>query len=346
MKEKGAVLILVLVVIAFLSVLVLEFGHLMRLDAVMAGNHANSTKAFYLARSGVSLALVLVDKKDGPEYEEWIKDLPDFPITMSLGDGEVSFTIIDEQSKINMNHLLRADGSLNRRQVELLFNLFDILNRQYEKPIFSYAMVPAMVDWIDRDDEVTVFDFIIIGENEGAESEYYEDLDPPYKTKNAPFDTFRELLKVRGINEKVLYGEKRAEGETTYGLSEYVTVYGDGKININTASSMVLQALDREIDEVLAQNIIYHRQEDEFKRITDIRNVEGITEEIFTRIKDLITTDKGQFFSVRSKGTVGKITEEVKVVIQKKPEGPEIIYWRFLENPEIFDYTPACGRQG
>jgi general secretion pathway protein K len=327
-REKGVVLVLALVVITFLGVLVLEFGHLMRLEAVMAGNYADSTKAFYLARSGVSFALAIIDRKEKPEYEEWIKNLPNFPMTVPLGEGDASFTIIDERSKINVNHLLRADGSLNRRQVELLFNLFDILNKQYEEPIFSYAMAPAMVDWIDEDDEVTVFDFIIVGENEGAETEYYEDLGPPYPAKNAPFDTFRELILVRGINEKVLYGEKKAEEEATYGLSEYVTVYGDGKININTAPSRVLQALDWEIDEVLAQNIIHRREEDEFRQITDIRNVEGITEEIFTRIRDLITTDEGEFFSVRSKGTVGETLEEIKVIIQKKPEDPEIIYWR------------------
>lgn len=328
--QKGVVLVLALVVITILGVLILEFGHLMRMETLMAGHYADRTRAFYLAKSGINFALFLIDRKDNPEYEEEIRKLTALPVTMPLGAGEISFEISDERSKINVNHLLKEDGSLNRGQVELMLNLFDILNRQYERPIFSYAMVAAMVDWIDEDDEIVVFDFVIVGYNRGAESEYYEDLDPPYQAKNAPFDTLCELLLVRGIEEKILYGERVGE-ETFAGLSEYVTVYGDGKININTASSRVLQALDWEIDETLAQNIISHRQESEFEKVTDIKNVEGITEDIFIRIKDLITTDSGKFFSVVARGAIGETTEQIKTVIQRTPEGPEIIYWRFPE---------------
>ena len=328
-KEKGVVLVLVLVVIALLSVLVLEFGQLMRVEAIMAGNYADGVKAFYLANSGVNLALFLIDRKENPEYEEWMEDLFVFPMTVPLGEGEVSLNIVDEGGKINVNRLKREDGRLDRRRVEALLGLFDILNRQHEEPIFSAALAAAMVDWVDEDDEVEVFDFVLIGENEGAESDYYEDLDPPYRAKNAPFDTLRELLLVRGIDEEILYGgEAEEEGEYKTGLSRYVTVYGEGRININTASLRVLQALDREIDEALAQGVLDYRQERGFEGIADIKRVEGITEEIFRRVERLITTDESQFFSVEAQGRVREATRLIKAVVERKPEGPEIIYWR------------------
>ncbi len=327
-KERGVVLVLALVVITLLSVLVLEFGQLMRVEAIMAGHYADGIKASYLARSGVNLAMFFIDRKDDPEYEEWIKDLPDFPATVSLGEGEVSFDIVDERGKINVNYLKR-DGRLDRQQVEVLLNLFDILNRQHEEPIFSAALAAAMVDWVDEDDEVTVFDFVLIGENEGAESDYYEDLEPPYRAKNAPFDTLRELLLVRGIDEKVLFGgEAGEEREYRAGLGQYVTVHGEGKININTANLRVLQALDLEIDEVLAQAIIDYRQEREFAGIADLRRVGGVTEEIFRRVERLITTEESQFFSIEALGRVREATRLIKAVVERTPEGPEIIYWR------------------
>jgi general secretion pathway protein K len=328
MSEKGLVLILVLVVITLLGVLVLEFSYLMRVEAVMAGNHADSIKAFYLARAGTNFGLFLMDREDDPRYKEKIRDLTGSGVTVPVGIGEVSFRVSDEGGKINVNHL-KEDGKLDRSRVEVVLNLFDILNRQYEEPIFSYAIAAAMVDWVDPDDEVTVLDFILIGDREGAESDYYEDLEPSYQAKNAPFDTLRELLLVRGINKEVFYGhEAREEEEVRVGLSKYVTVYGEGKININTAPLVVLQSLDIEIDEVLAQNIIDYREEKRFEGIADIVNVEGMTEEIFRRIEGLITIDESQFFSVEARGRVGEATKLIKAIVHRKAEDFEIIYWR------------------
>ena len=46
-----------------------------------------------------------------------------------------------------------------------------------------------------------------------------------------------ELLQVRGVTRALLYGQ----GETP-GLAEYLTVFGTGAINVNTASPLVLRA--------------------------------------------------------------------------------------------------------
>lgn len=328
MKEKGLVLILVLVVITLLGVLVLEFSYLMRVEAVMAGNYADSIKAFYLARAGVNFGLFLIDKKDDPRYKERIKDLAGSVVTVPSGSGETSFRVSDEGGKINVNYL-KKDGKLDRRRVEAMLELCDVLNKQYEKPIFSYALVAALIDWVDEDDKVTVLDFILLGDREGAESDYYEDLEPSYQAKNAPFDTRGELLLVRGIDREVFYGrEAGEEGEVRAGLSKYVTVYGEGKININTAPLAVLQGLDIEIDEVLAQDLIDERREREFKKIADIKNVEGITEEIFRRIEGLITTDESRFFSVEAWGRVRETTKLIEAVVHRKAGDFEIIYWR------------------
>lgn len=328
MGQEGIALILTLVVIALLSVLVLEFNYLMRVEASMAKNYADGLKAHYLARSGINLALFLIEKKDDPKYEEKIKDLAISAITVPLGEGEVVFQVSDEGGKINVNHL-KKDGKLDRKRVEAMLELCDILNEQYERPLFSYGIVAAIIDWVDADDEVEILDFVLTGENEGAEREYYENLEHPYQVKNAPFDTLRELLLVRGINEEVLYGREAEEDrEATEGLSKHVTVYGDGKININTASLAVLQSLDIEIDETLAQGIIDRREEGEFEETEDIKSVDGMTEEIFKRVEGLITTGESQFFSVEAEGRVREASKLIKAVVQKKAEGLEIVYWR------------------
>lgn len=63
----------------------------------------------------------------------------------------------------------------------------------------------------------------------------------------------------------------------------------NSKININTASLETLQTLDG-IGEVKAKSIIEYRQKNgNFKKIEDIKNVSGIGDSVYAKIKDNIT---------------------------------------------------------
>lgn len=61
-----------------------------------------------------------------------------------------------------------------------------------------------------------------------------------------------------------------------------------GIININSASKSDLMKLPG-IGEKKAQNIISYREENKFNDISDIKNVKGIGESLFLKIKDYIT---------------------------------------------------------
>lgn len=61
-----------------------------------------------------------------------------------------------------------------------------------------------------------------------------------------------------------------------------------GVININSASKSDLMKLPG-IGEKKAQNIISYREENKFNDISDIKNVKGIGESLFLKIKDYIT---------------------------------------------------------
>jgi competence protein ComEA len=62
-----------------------------------------------------------------------------------------------------------------------------------------------------------------------------------------------------------------------------------GRTNINTASKELLMKLDG-IGETYAERIIEYREKSKFMSIEDIKNVKGIGEKIFEKIKDDITT--------------------------------------------------------
>jgi len=68
------------------------------------------------------------------------------------------------------------------------------------------------------------------------------------------------------------------------------TSYSDDRININTAGSEELQQLDG-IGPVTAEKIIEYREKSgNFKTIEDIKNVSGIGEKTFDKLKDDIRT--------------------------------------------------------
>lgn len=65
-----------------------------------------------------------------------------------------------------------------------------------------------------------------------------------------------------------------------------------GKININTASSSLLQTLPKIGEKTAARIIEYREKNGYFKSIDQIKNVKGIGSKTFDKMKDLITVDK------------------------------------------------------
>ncbi len=91
--------------------------------------------------------------------------------------------------------------------------------------------------------------------------------------------------------EKIYIPPAEIEGEESEGnvsSSGYQASRGDGRININTADSAQLQELDG-IGPATAQKIIDYRKENgRFSSIEDIKNVSGIGDKSFEKIKDRI----------------------------------------------------------
>jgi len=89
------------------------------------------------------------------------------------------FSFVDEGSKLD----------LNTATVEMLELL----------PRMTPQLAGAIVDW--RDANSTVSD------GGGAEDETYQRLSPPYRCKNAPFESIDELRLVDGMDLELLYGD-------------------------------------------------------------------------------------------------------------------------------------------
>lgn len=93
-------------------------------------------------------------------------------------DQQVTFGLVDESAKLNLNTATLA-----------------MLNKL---PRMTDALAAAIIDWRDADSEVS--------EN-GGEDEVYARLNPPYRCKNAPFESIEELRLVNGFTYDILYDE-------------------------------------------------------------------------------------------------------------------------------------------
>jgi general secretion pathway protein K len=175
--------------------------------------------------------------------------------------------------------------------------------------------VSALLDWLDADD-VTRLD--------GAENLYYQGLAHPYECGNGPFLTIGQIHLVKGLNK----GDPAGKG-TGKGLQDALTIYSDGKININTAPRAVLQGLDNEIDGALADAIIEYRKNDDFVTINDLRNVPGMHDQLLGRIRSLISV-KSAAFSIEAEGKANGAVARITAVLQRKGEETTLLYWKVL----------------
>jgi len=307
--EKGIAFIMVLWVMALLTILVTEFAYSMRTEVRAARNFKEEAEAYYLALAGINMAIaeilseydfnyqgeksgVLFAKRDGTR-------MPlnrEFPI----GDGRVSYTIIDEESKININVASRG----------MIWDLLRVTGIEIEN---RDVITDSILDWRDINQ---------LSQLNGAEDDYYLKLAYPYEAKDGNFDTLEELLLVNGVTPEVFYGinnvpldvfreEKKSAFSNEYsGIAEYVTTTGTGLININTASEKVLEA---RFGFAVANQIIAQRQAGHFQQ----PSYGGIV--------------KSTSFTILSRGYAqnGPIYHEIKAIIERNTARPEIKikYW-------------------
>ncbi|UCG59184.1 MAG: general secretion pathway protein GspK [Phycisphaerales bacterium] len=306
-RQHGFVIVVVLCMIICLTALLLAFNNRARVNLHTVDTLRKSAQALNCARSGLNIALAVIrDSDKGPADESMLR-LRAGEESIAVGDGECRITATEENGKLNINLLKDEDGKLNRMRIEQLLRLIDLLNRQSpSNPHIGYGLVPAIVDWADSDDQVTCLPFVK-RENMGAESDYYRSLTPTYSCKNAPLETVEELLLLKGVTPEILDR-----------IGEYVTVSGDGKVNINYAPKPVIESLSDKIDPVLTQMIIDRRSITPFETMAELRDVPGMTDNIYQVLTNTVTVEPSErFYTVISQGNTGGLSRTVVATLKR-----------------------------
>ncbi len=315
-REEGIALVLVLLVVGALSVLILDLNYTTRVNLHLAENFLDDTKAFFLARGAVEAAIYWIQEDENPDespdYDaictpgglscknKWSMDNPG----MEVEGGFVELKIRDEDGKVKINDLFKNNPGPNlssfRLRLEKQLNL--------ETDVFA-----SIQDWIDPNEDISTY---------GAESDYYQSLNPPYEIRNAPLLDLSELLMVKGIDNKMYYGKN---DEYPVGLKDIFTVFSGGKINVNTAPPEILSALADGID---GETIAEYRKGAPFKSTEDFRTYLQQEFPGAPSVPQELWDVKSAYFSAYVTVRVHKVTKFVHAVLQRKNKNVSIVYWR------------------
>lgn len=329
LQQSGFVLIVVLCTIILLEVLLLGFNFRCRANLRAVDHLRRSQQALNCARAGLNIAIAAIkDTHDHEVHRDTNKTLLGLlsgqvaPMYIGVGDGQCLITVTEESSKLNVNLLKDKNDKLNRTRIDQLLRLIDLLNReQLGDSNIGYGLVPAIIDWTDYDEQVTCLGFVK-HQNLGAESDYYSKLEPPYKCKNKPLEVIDEMLLIKDVT-----------AESFDRLRAYVTVNGDGKININLAPKLVIESLSEKMDTALTQMIVDRRKIKPFESTIELRDVPGMTDSIYHSIKNIVTVSpEDGYHRIESRGNVGQVGCTIDAILRRDPQtkSVEVVFYKEL----------------
>lgn len=302
-NRSGMALALVIVVMALLTIMVFDRLRESWIETAISASYGNETKAYFAARSGQVAARIILaeDGKKGAGFdaltEEWA--YPSIPIPIE--QEYVFVSIQDEGGKLDLNSLTSAKGYPQKRTIAIFRRLLENLE-------IDPDLADGVIDWIDPNDAPMA---------SGAENEYYLSLKNPYQVKNRKFDSVDELASVKGFTQRVMNL-----------LKPHITVWSNGKININTATPLVLLSLDTGMSEELVKTVALYRAQRPIRKINDIKKIPGMAD-LYPSLALVIDT-KSDHFSVISTATFDETTRSILAVYRRPSSSLTTMYYKVL----------------
>jgi general secretion pathway protein K len=342
--------------ILVLALLAGRFAYYMKVETTLARNANSETELEWLGRSGVEYARwILVQQAMCPaepydaQSQIWAGGnsgpcatnvgLVDVQKEVQLGRGSFTWKITDLESKFNINSTASPGGERILEQALVVMGV----DAGDMGPIVS-----CIQDWIDDNDQTRM---------QGAENEFYHSLSVPYDAKNGPIDDLSELLLVKDITPEIYWGNASTNRQSaairqlhnkftqdeppsyTCGLVDLFTPISSGRININTASSEVLQIIPG-IDAPTADAIVAGRQgEDDgsgmlgpYPTVDAIRRLPEVNPFVINALRQYATT-RSSTFQVQIDAKIGNYTRQFVAILGRSPGNPRDVqvlnfYWK------------------
>jgi len=328
---RGSTLIIALWSLFLLTIFAIQLGVIVRQKVTLIHRLENRDARYLIAEAGVKQAVVQLRKEDAffdADFlgERW-NDQPDTFREIRVGKGtftvsydyrdeknpRVMYGMQDEEGKINLN---TADAEVVTQLIETVTGL-----TRWDAQELAYCII----DWRDKDSFFQHPQF-------GAEDSDYKRKRNSYEAKDSAFEVIEELLLVYKMDQEIF--DK---------LKYFVTIYGEGRVNINTASKEVLLALG--LNERLVKSVLAFREGADMTAGTSDDDVFLQSATIVPRLSqvfDLSPSDisalsnlvaggklatKSENFMVRSVGRLDHREGQTTIVAVVERTG-KIKYWR------------------
>ena len=332
-NNRGMALLIALTVISLIVALTIQFNKNMRQHLLVSGTQSNSIRLEAMARSGINLAMAVLDQDAQDNEYDSLQDswalLADEDLSPLFDDGSLKVEITDNSGKFQINSVVQSktqqpsDTSPQQATAQEL-DARNILWRLLRQEPFQLedkdarTIIDSLIDWIDAGDGD--------GEEEyGAESSYYLSQDKPYACKNGPVEFIEELLLVKGFTPELLFGTEKHQG-----LAPLLTTQGnDGKININTAAPLLLQALHEDMTKEMTEEMQTFREDANNK--DKLAATTWVTEILpsFTgqnALKNIIVKSKS--FTILSHAQLDPTKKEITATVQRDNQNTTLLSWK------------------
>ena len=195
-KEHGAALLTVLLLVAVIAVLAAHGIDRLAGATKLASNsrELSQAKAYLIAAESIGMKaaedIVSISPSRTTNFGDWNGKEQSFPVP----GGIINATLSDGGNCFNINGLVRGQQDMlaaNQQGVAQFARLMELL----DVPSGDAADISAsVVDWIDSDN---------IASPTGAEDQYYQQLERPYRTANALISDVSELRAVKGVTPQI-----------------------------------------------------------------------------------------------------------------------------------------------
>jgi hypothetical protein len=337
--QKGSLLILVLWAMAFLGVLTVLSGVMVRQQILLLGKIEKRSELYDIVSAAPAIVQDYLATQEGSDIftpEDIIKGIAEkgdelnSPVKFGKGyftwgefdGGDVEkwdrrYGLVDETGKINLNV---SGGDVIKEILKIAGGMDEITAEKITQNI---------LDWRDANDTPRS------GDGMYGEKDLYSRKGYSYSPRNKPFICLEEILLVDGMTPDIFLR-----------IKDHVTVFGSGKVNVNTASGEVLQALGA--SKGLAGKIITSREKtltsgwqeeknifrskSDLLRVVSLEKSDGSSDEEIREVDNLLLGGgigtKLEVLSVMCTGRHSRDTSEGRILCVFDSMG-RVLYWSY-----------------
>lgn len=144
--------------------------------------------------------------------------------------------------------------------------------------------------------------------------------------KGSDQETFESTNTSEGSTQNTQKSQKDKKDNNLSQWSDWLSLYSEGKININTAPKEILLSLDEQMTPALVEEIVHAREEGSLAGEEDLRKIATIDEDLLFRLGRVIRYNS-QYFRVRIAVSAPPGPIHIEAVVMRDKKKPKVVQW-------------------